>query len=54
VQCPTPYSVLKFIISDDFAFSTSSLVNVQGVLSTAPQVISTTIISTNIIVTKFA
>lgn len=53
VQCPTPYSVVKFIISDDFEFSASSLVNVQGVLSTAPQVISTTIVSPNIIITKF-
>lgn len=52
-QCPTATSILKFIISDDFEFSPSSLVNVQGVLSTAPPVISTTIISKNIIETKF-
>ena len=51
--CPTPYSVIKFIISNDFEFSASSLVNVQGILSSTPQVISTTIISPNIIVTKF-
>lgn len=51
--CPTPYSVIKFIISNDFEFSGSSLVNVQGILSTAPQMISTRIISPNIIVTKF-
>ena len=53
VQSPTSTSIIKFIISDDFQFSVSSLVNVQGVLSTAPQVLSTTIVSQNIIVTKF-
>jgi hypothetical protein len=53
VQCPTDASIIKFIISGDFQFSVSSLVNVQGVLSTAPPVISTKIISKNIIVTKF-
>lgn len=41
VQVPTPYSCLKFILSDSFQFSASSLVRVQGLLSSVPQKIST-------------
>jgi hypothetical protein len=49
VNCPTPYSRLKFMISSNFEFSPSSRVNIFGILSTPPQVVKTEIISTKII-----
>jgi len=41
IQCPTSLSRLKLIISGDFTFSESSLVNSIAVTSTAPQILST-------------
>ena len=53
IAVPTPLSVFLFTISNNFKFTVSSLVSSIAVTGTAPQVLSTTVTSPNIIKVVF-
>lgn len=53
VATPTPNARLKFVISNGFTFTDSSLVNTQGLAGSAPTILSSQIVSPNVIVTTF-
>jgi hypothetical protein len=49
VACPTPLSTFLFTISGNFQFTVSSQVTTIAVTGTLPQILSTTVVSPNII-----
>lgn len=54
VPAPTNLSSrLKFVISDGFTWTDSSLVNTQPLVGAAPQILESVIVSPNVIVTTF-
>ena len=53
VACPTPLSVFLFTISGNYQFTVSSHVTSMAVSGTPPQILSTTVVSPNIIRVTF-
>jgi hypothetical protein len=49
VACPTALSTFLFTISGNYQFTVSSLVTSTAVSGTPPQILSTTVVSPNII-----
>jgi hypothetical protein len=49
VACPTPLSTFLFTISGNYQFTVSSLVSSIAVSGSPPQILSTTVVSPNII-----
>lgn len=49
VTCPTPLSTFLFTISGNYQFTVSSLVSSIAVSGSPPQILSTTVVSPNII-----
>jgi|JI7StandDraft_1071085.scaffolds.fasta_scaffold2012003_1 hypothetical protein len=53
VATPTPNARFKFVINGGFTFDDSSLVNTQGLVGAAPVILSSVIVSPNVIITTF-
>lgn len=53
VACPTPLSTFLFTISGNYQFTVSSLVTSIAVTGSPPQILSTSVVSPNIIKVSF-
>lgn len=53
VATPTPNARLKFVISGGFTFTDSSIVATQSLVGPAPTILSSVIVSPNVIITTF-